>query len=368
MNIVVDSYIHQLDGKIENINECKAGINSKNCYNELKKHIFQTKRSIPLKEDQIKVNSRLNMIIGKHAVHGLFNSDTLHNMIYTILILKKYKNVGVPYQFMISDKFINDKMIAINNNLYKTIGGKIISDLVLMYLEHFFELLPYLMIWKNSSEYYIHKDLEFLIKKTLKVPYIRFVIMKLTLVTTADTTHANIILYDKVKNTLERFEPYGNVPYLESNLLDSFIEQIGKKYINNQLTYFKPKDIIGDIGFQTISNDNNPDVKKLGDPVGFCLAWTIWYLEMRVNNPDIDPKTLISNIKESILNKDKSTSPNKLFIDFIRNYATGLDKQKNEFMKSAGININNIYNLVLSTKDQNRVVNKLKYEFNTLII
>jgi len=367
MDIVVDSYIRQLDGKIDNINECKVGINSKNCYNELKKHIFQTKRSIPIKVDQMRINSRLNMIIGNHAIHGLFNSDTLHNMIYTILMLKQYKNVGIPYQFMIEDKFINDKMIVINNNLYNSIAGKIISDLVLIYLEHFYEILPYLMIWKSNAEHYIHKDIGFMIKKTLKIPYIRFIFMKLTLVTTVNSTHANIIIYDKVKNTLERFEPYGNVPYLESNLLDAFIENMGKKHINRQLTYFKPKDIIGDVGFQTISNDNNPDVKKLGDPAGFCLAWTIWYLEMRINNPDIDPKTLISNIKESILSRDKSSSPDKLFINFIRNYASGLDKQKNEFMKSAGININNIYNLVLDQKDQNKVINKLSQEFNMLL-
>lgn len=365
LDTVIYSYISLLDGKIDNINKCKKGNMSKDCQLELKKYIFQTKRSIPIKEDKKLVKSKIKMISGISVNHGLFNADTLHNMIYTVILLKRYKNLCIPYQYFNQDRYINDK-IKLSNNIIKSDSDKIITDLIHIYTENFYELTPYLIVWKNINQYYVHDNLKFMLKKCLFNQSVRFVFLKLSLLTNFNTLHANIILYDKLNNTLERFEPYGDVPYIESNELDKFIENLGRQYINTNLKYYSPKDIMGNVGFQVISNDSKQYVKKLGDPFGYCLAWTIWYIEMRINNPQTDPINLIKNMKDNIVNSSKNDTAESLFISFIRDYSAILDKLKNEFMMNAGISVGSVYNLVFDNEDEKKIISKMKEELNSL--
>jgi|LakMenEpi03Aug12_release.lakeMendotaPanAssembly.Ray.scaffolds.fasta_scaffold165502_1 ankyrin repeat protein len=366
IDVVVNSYTRLLDGNINYIDQCRTDLKSFECRSELKKYIFKTKRSIPLVEDNILMNQKINIITGTTVQHGLFNSDSLHNMIYMIQIMKKYKNIGLPFQYYINDKYINDKIQYSNNNLFKQPNEYVISDLVSIYMEYFYELLPYLIIWRSPTQYFVHHNLEFLLKKCLSSTNIRFVVLKLTLVTSPNSTHANIIIYDKINNTLERFEPYGTIPYLNNVALDNFIYDLGKRCFNSDLKYYKPKDIFGMVGFQTISNDSNPNVKKLGDPMGYCLSWTFWYLEMKISNPDVHPSIFIKQVMRKITDND-NLDGEKLFISFIRNYASELDKAKNTFMIESGVNLENVYNLALSSEDQTKVKNYLVSEFKKII-
>ena len=362
IDVVIDSYTNLIDGKINHISKCN-NTKSEECKKELKKYIFKTKRSIPIVEDKLIMNSKINIITGNRALYGLFNADILHNVIYTVEMLKKYKNVAVPFQFYFKDKMINDKILMENNDLYKAQSELTISNLIKIYTDNFYELSPYLIIWKSADQYYINENLHIYIKK-LMVQSIRFIVLKLTLVTSINTTHANILIYDKIKNTFERFEPYGDVPYLDSDKLDKVLEELGKKLFSAK--YLSPKDIFGLMGFQSMSNDNLQSVKKLGDPAGYCLAWTFWYLEMRVNNPDLEPRELLKNSMKNIVDS-KGVDRNQLFISFIRDYASNLDKMKNNFMINAGISKNNMYNLVLSNSDHKKILNKLAFEFKMLI-
>lgn len=371
IDVAVSSYARLLEGNINYIEQCRSSgqgniKRSIACKNELKKYIFKTKRSIPIAEDNILMNKKIKLINGPQVTHSVFNSDSLHNMIYTIILLKKYKNIGIPFQYYSNDKFINDRMIM-NNNLFKQPSEFVISDLVTIYTEYFYELSPYLIIWRGINQNYVHKDLGFLLKKCLLSPKIRYIILKLTLVTGPSSTHANIIIYDKNTNMLDRFEPYGIVEYLETDNLNKFTEELGKKYLNSNLKYNSPKDIFKGIGFQAISNDSNSEVKNLGDPSGFCLAFTFHFLEMRVSNPDMQSNILVKYIMDNIINT-KNIAPEKLFITFIRNYAAQLNKLKDDFMKLAGVNDMNTYNLVLSQDDHNKVISLLVSEFNKIIL
>jgi ankyrin repeat protein len=371
IDVVLDSYTKQLNlSKFKESNypeKCVHDSKSLECKNEIKKYMFDTKRSIPKNKDYVRLNKKIKFISGNKSIYGLFNSDTLHNVIYTILLMKKYKNVGIPFQFYIKDAFINDKIIQMNNNLYKFPYEFVISDLVRIYSENFYEILPYLIIWRSSAEHYVHKNLGFLVKKCLMSPKIRFILFKLTLVVEGSNTHANIILYDKQNTTLERFEPYGSIPYLESDKLDKFIEETGKQYINENLTYLSPKDLFGTLGFQTISGDNRQELRSLGMAIGYCLPWTFWYLEMRVSNPDISPKILLENAKNMIIKDSNGVTSDKLFISFIKDYAAQLDRMKNDFMKSIGVSVYNIYNLVPSKNDQNKIINTLLTDFKGVV-
>jgi ankyrin repeat protein len=356
IDIIVDNYSSLINKNLY----CK-NINNQSCKEEIKKYIFKTKRSIPASDDDIKIK----MIITQQNDFGLFNSDSFHNIIYLIILLKKYKNIGIPFQYPINDKIINDQ-ILLNNNLFTSDSELIIFNLVKIYSEYFYDILPYLIIWKSKSQYFIHNNLGFLLKKCLLSNNIRFIIIKLTLITGTNSTHANVILYDKLNNTLERFEPYGTIPYLDFNELNLFIEKFGRENINEDLKFYNPTDILGNIGLQTISNDGEQIVKNLGDPAGFCLAWTLWYLEMRFNNPDVEPKLLIKDVVNNITD-NSDINKDKLFIKFIRNYAVELDKEKNKFLKELGVDDNNIYNLVYSEDDLGKILKGVYREFDMIV-
>jgi ankyrin repeat protein len=365
MDTVVNSYSRLIEGNITYTDKCK-NIKSEECRKELKKYIFKTKRSIPVVEDQMIMSNRIKVVEGEKVLHGLFNSDILHNVIYTITMLKKYQNLGVPFQYFFKDKKMSDKIILENNDVFKYQHEFTISNLIKIYTDTFYELSPYLIVWRSKYQYYINPNLNIYLKKLLFNKNIRFIMLKLTLITDLGT-HANIIIYDKQKNTLERFEPYGVVPYLDSNELDEMLEKWGKDVLNAK--YWSPKDIfknIGNIGFQTISNDSKQESRKLGDPAGYCLAWTFWYLEMRINNPEVTPNELLEKSLKKILEKD-SVNRSQLFVSFIRDYAAKLDKLKNNFMINAGVNKNNIYNLVLLNEDHQKVINKLTFEFRMFV-
>ena len=347
---------------------CYQDYKSEKCIQILKNYIFTNKNSIPDKNDVEYLKKEFKIVYSDqdkrnvdNKITGKFNSDTLHNMIYLMQLLKKYKNVGIPFQCYIHDKYVNDKMAQTMNDLYRNDQENIIMDLVKIYTDYFYEILPYVIIWKSNDQYFIHKDLKYYIKRCLMADDIRFIVLKLTIIISGSGTHANIILFDKQTGILERFEPYGIIPYSGDGDLDKFIYNKLKDMLDVK-TYLSPVDIYNNIGLQTISNDNNIMVKKLGDPIGYCLAWTFWYLELRVNNPDIHPNVLMKDAVKDIVgggNGDKNEDRLRLFIDYIRNYSNKLDDMKNDFLDQVGINQKDHYNLIFSSDNQERIVKHL---------
>lgn len=356
-NVELDKLYQQTD--ISNM-VCRQ--NSIKCLDQLKKYMIINKRSIPSIMDKQILSKKINMIIGQNRIIGIFNADSLHNIIYTFLILSRYKNVSIPFQYYLKDKFMNDIMLLQTQNLYKSEEEQGIINLLNMYTNYFYEFLPYLIIWKSNTENYYHKDLNFLIRKSLNNKSVRFVFLKLSILVDR-MGHANILVYDKKLNILERFEPYGITGYVDNNDLDDFIERICRENINKNLTYLKPSDIFDGIGFQVISNDNEPENKILGDPNGYCLAWVFWYLEMRLSNPDVSSKDIIKLSLDNITKLNENVTTDKKFISFIRNYATKLDNEKNNFLISIGIKPENIYNIVPTVDDLKKILSNILITF-----
>lgn len=370
-DLVVQSYINlnsenkNMDNKefLNKRSNCIKNLKSKKCLNVIKKYILNTKRAYPKNKDIKYINKEIKLISNdvNKSIHGLFNSDTFHSVIYTLELLKKYKNLGIPYQRYIGDKYVNDNIKNGLYNLYKDTYGSMITDIVKIYNDYFYELLPYLIVWRGPNEYYINPDLDFYIQRCIISKKIRFICLKLTMVISPNGTHANLIIYDKKTNLLERFEPYGIMPYLDSDILDNLLKKKMEKILNKKVIYYNHEAKMNKIGLQTISNDDKVGVKKLGDPVGYCLAWIFWYLEMRLSNPNVEPEKMMDNAILKIINNNKDESiekNNKMFINFIRNYANKLNELKNNFLIKAGIDKENIYNLVLSKSDQQKLIKK----------
>jgi hypothetical protein len=148
----------------------------------------------------------------------------------------------------------------------------------------------------------------------------RFVVCYLSLM-----SHANILIFDNVNKTVERFEPHGKSRKYNSEKLDAALTKEFNKNIED-IKYITPLDFCPNISFQRREEYFD---KLKNDPSGFCVAWSIWYADMRLTSPDIPIDQLVNIAIDKIEEKHKS------FKNFIRNYSKFLvDEAKKSIRKS----------------------------------
>jgi ankyrin repeat protein len=343
---VPDKLTNQLDKRCNS----KSSTIQEQCERLIKSHIIKDKCSIPeLRDDLI---YELKMIKNKqHYVnYGKFNADYTNSIIYSVCLMEKYPQLCFPFQYY--DQTIN---ATDNNNRcfinYNEPYGYLILDVMDIFYYTLYELSPAIIIWRNRWINYFHPRLKLNLLKLLLSPKVRFIYLKLTLAVSTSIVHANGILYDKQTKILERFEPYGTLHIYDGDLLNQKILDIFQQLVPEKIQFITPNDYLQDIGFQTVSNDSALHVKKLGDPEGYCLAWTLWYLEIRMLNPDIHPKILIKKVFDKIINQKNKSNDELSFINFIRDYSHNLDSMKNDFLKKQKIKSNDYYSMIY-TQDQ----------------
>jgi len=321
-----------------------------------------------------------NLDIKKYLVethYGLFNSDALHNMIYTTIILER-NDIMIPYIIEPDSNFLNNE-----KNLLQSNNDKDILGLIKVYFYYFNTWLPHLVIWKDKTNYYIHPQLINWLKDNTLTK--RFIYLKLSIIATSkiqgNLRHANLILIDNQKKIVERFEPYGEIYFANGVELNGIIEteianKIGYKFIFIQ-SY---------PGFQIRSNEYDNQNKSYGDPGGYCLAWCFLYLELKLYyENEILPKLidkikdkkiinilvndnnliikLINNYIINTLTKDfpklKDDIQQNLYMTFIRYYAKKLDNYKNKLIKKYGFNLSTIYHLNLNDENNKKIISKI---------
>ena len=177
----------------------------------------------------------------------------------------------------------------------------------------------------------------------------RFIILPLTVVPPScdgGDSHANILIFDTKKKTIERFETYGGMILPDDRIfidLDKKFEKQITKHIKYK--YLRPKDICPKIGFQLLeerSIDYGMASTRKGDPGGFCAAWSFWYADLRMTYPDIEQKKLQQKAI-SIINNNPIT-----FRKFIRNYAQFILNERNKLY----IKLKKIHNI------SDKIINK----------
>lgn len=118
----------------------------------------------------------------------------------------------------------------------------------------------------------------------------RFLIIPINIQNVIGIGHANMLIYDKNKNTLEHFDSNGSSVYIHAdNVLTKVCDILKIEYLNPQKTcpYFGPqmKEMLC--------------WSKL-ESVGFCLVWSLWFVELRLKNPDTQSKELISKASSNL--------------------------------------------------------------------
>lgn len=127
--------------------------------------------------------------------------------------------------------------------------------------------------------------------------------------------HSNLLLIDPVLHLIERFDPEGN----HDDALDNFIQE---KFDLDGYTFISPATIR--YPYQLIESargDTQP-----GDPIGYCTAWCMWYLEFRAKNRELHPSVIWDTVKDRLLSSD--------IRQHIRTYALGLSERRNRTLTS----------------------------------
>ena len=113
---------------------------------------------------------------------------------------------------------------------------------------------------------------------------IRFIFFSFILIDSKkdDFSHANIIVIDLFKKTIERFEPHG---YYNSITMNKIIKnKLLKKIGISDYKYLEPKKLSPKRGIQQSSTDSF---------CGMCVTITMMYLHMRILNPDIKQSKIV---------------------------------------------------------------------------
>ena len=186
----------------------------------------------------------------------------------------------------------------------------------------------------GERKLYMPKNLIKNFYKCKKRKEVNFIFMVLTLIHPKQCNkrsygaHANVLIYDKTTNKIERFEPHGCSVELdvwfEAKEFDKQFEHIAKKYFD--AGYVPPSICCPYIGPQTIQESER--IMKVNDPGGFCAAWTLFVMDLRLRNPKKELKEL-----QLLAVKKLYKSPKKL-TNFIRNFAQYVVKKRMDVLNA----------------------------------
>ena len=174
---------------------------------------------------------------------------------FTILIMKKIKE----FQIMCIPQF---EIIYGNNYIERTTA----------------------MFDTYSKKYYFPSTMIEAIKEC-QISGIRLIYFTLIIKTSKSYfTHANMVIIDLKKKTLERFEPHGCATFYDNDMVNDFFETFALKYLKlHSFIYLKPTNISKKIGIQMKSDAYN----------GMCVTISAMYLHMRILNVNVKQYKII---------------------------------------------------------------------------
>lgn len=236
--------------------------------------------------------------------------------------------------------FVGLKIDIVFGLIYLIINKPNISAIIdknLLIKDHNDELSHFEITWKNNN-LIINKVFTDLLGKLLKKSK-RFIIIPLG-IELDENAHSNYLLYDKETNEIERFEPYGCATLKDFNYNSKLLDEKLEKYFGlviNNIKYINPEKFMSSICFQHL-DAMETNMRKYGDPGGFCAVWSIWYVDMRTTYHEISRSELINKLMKNISYRNYS------FKNLIRGYSEKIVNLRNKFLNYGGITINDWIN------------------------
>jgi len=308
-----------------NFKNLKKEFNFKNtnqkelCKKIIKNYIVKNKISIPFEKNYTKINIEYGIFVDKCSYTGI----TLDIICGLLLLLKKYNNIGTS----LSDNIVDNNKVE---KYYETLG---------IYSSYKVEILNFEILWIYQKLLF-PTNFDTIIDKMLNNKNIQYIIIPIGIEVSIGS-HANILLWDKTNNHIERFEPNGaRQPYkfnYNPKLLDSLLNNKFSLFDDN-IKYLSPYDYLPIVGFQQYEAQEYNKCNRIGDPNGFCAIWCIWWVDMRLKYNNIENKKLFEKLYKNI------TESNYSFKNLIRNYSKNITDIRDTLLKKINIDINDWVN------------------------
>lgn len=114
-----------------------------------------------------------------------------------------------------------------------------------------------------------------------------------------NAAHAIMTMYNHKFNILEIYDPNGNVGFITRSVIQQIQEVIKNITKSDKINYAYIKPHI--YGIQSFQHD---DVKKYGfapdDPIGYCSAWSIWLVYLRLTYVNEDSDAVLMRLDDKI--------------------------------------------------------------------
>lgn len=284
------------------------------CKDKIKDIILKEKRSIP------KISNYDLVLDNGIFVNTCYYTGIPLDIVFGLIFLKnKFINEGL--------NVVLDYPLTINQPLeeyYQKLGIDYPFKLEFSNCE---------ILWSFQKIFYpSYFDNEF--EKQLNDKNITFIVIPIG-IELSNGSHANILLVDKKRKTIERFEPNGSNQPVGLNYNPELLnELLSRRFSEYDLTFQSPVDFLPSIGFQILENLEESKCKRLGDPNGFCGVWCIWWIYHRMTNKNIENKILAINLIKNIKLENKS------FRNLIRNFSYYITELRDKSLKKFNIDIN----------------------------
>ena len=269
---------------------------------------------MPKTKKKSNLPEKINNLSLKNSVYETkfkgFGEDLLMGLIYLNL---KHNNFYFPIDKKTLENSALDMMWKILLSWKCGKNGKLGISLPIEEKKYFNKIKSYIQNYKKGEN-------------KLK----KFIIIPLYLgVKSCDITkgHFNICIINMENMEMERFEPYGyGVTTNEHLKVDKNIEKLfNEKGIN--IKFVSPYKFLPKISLQQYEESEGSDILK-SDPGGFCGAWGLWYINLRLKYPNTDSKKLILRAIKLIKGK-------KNFKNFIRNYSAFLVRMRENMLSKS---------------------------------
>ena len=326
-------------------------------------------------EKKINSNKKFNILLKNEKeqlkLKTYWDSNIYNNLFGIVYLYNKHKNImckpiGKIFNHK-SDSFTKFKFSS-SLNLYP-------ADFQISFIPDFNSVGSYSFMTSVKERKRVLSRFELFFSKPEKDFFIdlykcktdskRFYIAELY-IDWGSSAHANMLVFDLKNNTCERFEPYG-LQYSRTsernqfaNVFSTLVSQLFDKKINvilkrNKIKYIPPNKYCPDKSFQIYNNLYNNDNRNNKDPGGYCGAWSLWWADLRLSNPDIPYKNLI----QLALNQIKTSDIG--FTEFIRKYSIFLTNNRISLFKELKVSIKDRNKMLNVPKRHSQLVKQTKY-------
>lgn len=136
---------------------------------------------------------------------------------------------------------------------------------------------------------------------------------------TQKSGHSNMLIYKVNNNIIEHFEPHGD-QFQGMKTIQNNAEKMILRFINtlngylrenglHEATYVKASQVCPYIkGFQAIEEASTLKRYKQFESAGYCSAWSYFFAELNLKNPNLTSNELLENVYNYLTTKDSASN------------------------------------------------------------